>query len=217
MALFQRPLCGMIAMNEHRWFSRCVSALVIGACAALSARAADKPINYVEHVKPIFQQHCFACHNADKASGGINTANYTALLGGGSAGEVLAPGDASGSRLYALVTHADEPKMPPNSKLPDNQLALIKQWIDDGLRERADSKAKKAKKLDVDLSLGGVPSGRPEGPSLSPRTACRLRLRSIPASIAVLRTGDRIERSTFPWVTELRISRLRGIPNSKRT
>ena len=33
---------------------------------------------------------------------------------GGGSGEVVEPGDPDGSSLWLLVTHKDEPNMPPN-------------------------------------------------------------------------------------------------------
>ena len=51
---------------------------------------------------------------------------------GGASGEVVEPGDLDGSRLWGLVNHTDEPKMPPNQdKLPDAKLD-----IDQGLDRR---------------------------------------------------------------------------------
>src|ERR1700754_3882107 len=60
------------------------------------AVAADKPaakITYDDHLMPLLREKCFGCHNPDKVSGGLNLTSYSALMQGGSSGEVIAPGD----------------------------------------------------------------------------------------------------------------------------
>ena len=47
-----------------------------------------KKITYDEHVLPIFKEHCAACHNQDKARGGLNLTSYAKMREGASSGEV---------------------------------------------------------------------------------------------------------------------------------
>jgi WD40 repeat protein len=69
------------------------------------------------------------------------------MMIGGSSGAVIEAGDAGNSYLWNLVTHASEPKMPPNSeKLPAEQLAIIQKWIDMGALENSGSTASIKKK-----------------------------------------------------------------------
>src|SRR5256885_17082579 len=77
-----------------------------------AAPAAPK-ITYDEHIRPILREHCFSCHSADKQESGLALDNYQKAMAGGSSGEVVLPGDLASSRLWALVSHAEEPKMPP--------------------------------------------------------------------------------------------------------
>ena len=51
-----------------------------------------KKVTYDDHVLPILREACFACHNQDKKRGGLRVDNYTAMLRGGSSGEVVKPG-----------------------------------------------------------------------------------------------------------------------------
>jgi hypothetical protein len=139
------------------------------ACAVV--RGADekaKKVTY-ETVSAIFQAKCNSCHNADKAKGGLNLATYGTAMAGGASGAVVEAGDPDGSRLYALVTHAEEPKMPPmQPKLPDAELAAIKAWIEGGAPESAGSavavKAKPKFDFKLDPSMMGKPSGPPAMP-----------------------------------------------------
>ena len=115
-------------------------------CFALPAHAEDKKpdtpkITYDEQVVTIFRDKCFGCHNPDKKSGGLILTNYTTLMAGGGSGEVIEPGDPDASTLYLLVTHRQEPHMPPKSDmLPKESLETIRQWIAGGALENSGSK-----------------------------------------------------------------------------
>src|SRR5688572_20127021 len=88
------------------------SALLLGL--ALRAPADDKPkVNYKDHVAGIFQAKCNACHNGDKKKGGLALDSFTGVMQGGGSGAVVEPGDPDNSRLFLLVSHQEEPKMPP--------------------------------------------------------------------------------------------------------
>ena len=55
----------------------------------------------------------------------LDLSTYNALMKGGG-GEVVAGGDADGGFLYQVITHAEEPTMPPNGKLSDKRLRYSK-------------------------------------------------------------------------------------------
>ena len=129
---------------------------------AADAKPTDEPkINFMDHVLPIFRQHCLKCHNANEAKGGLAIDSYAALMEGGGSGEVVYDGDAASSRLYQLMIHDDTPIMPPNQdKIPEDQLAVIFKWINGGVLENSGSKAKKKKGPSLSftaMSAGGKP------------------------------------------------------------
>src|SRR5262245_22761575 len=89
-------------------------AATIGIAQDAKPSATPQPrITYDEHVRPIFREHCFSCHSADKQESGLALDNYAKAMAGGSSGEVVLAGDLASSRLWALVSHAEQPKMPP--------------------------------------------------------------------------------------------------------
>ncbi len=66
----------------------------------------------------------------------MNLDNYGAAMQGGGSGKVIEPGDAEGSSLLGVITHKEEPKMPPNAaKIPDAEIDLIRKWIEGGALE----------------------------------------------------------------------------------
>ena len=81
-------------------------------------------------MRPILREHCFSCHNQDTKKSDLSLATFPSLMTGGASGTVVEVGDPDSSRLWALVSHAEEPKMPPEQdKLPEEKLATIKAWI----------------------------------------------------------------------------------------
>lgn len=99
---------------------------------AEAAKPAAK-ITYDEHVRPIFREHCFSCHNQDTKKSDLSLASFAGAMQGGSTGAIISAGDPDSSRLWQLVSHAEEPKMPPNQdKLPAAKLDMIKGWIAGG-------------------------------------------------------------------------------------
>src|SRR5690606_25504210 len=101
-------------------------------------------------------------------SAGLALDSYAALMEGGASGEVVAGGAADASRLWKVITHAEEPIMPPDGeRMPEAQLALVKAWIDGGLLENAGSKAIKRKASAV-AEFTPSADNRPEGDPAMP-------------------------------------------------
>ena len=62
--------------------------------------------------------------------------SYDRVRKGGASGEAIAPGDVDGSYLFKLVTHKDQPHMPPGGgKIPADKIEIIRQWIAGGALE----------------------------------------------------------------------------------
>jgi hypothetical protein len=152
------------------------SRIIVHAYLAILAwssvvRADDKSakITYDEHIQPIFREHCFACHNQDKARGGLVLHTYTGAMTGGASGAVLKPGDPDGSRLFLLVSHKEEPHMPPKSPMiAAEKIETIRKWLAAGALENAGSKANIPAKPKVEISLKGASKGKPSGPPPMP-------------------------------------------------
>jgi WD40 repeat protein len=146
--------------------------LVLLAAASVAAQDAAKPaappkITYDDHVRAIFREHCFSCHSADKQESGLALDSYQKAMAGGSSGEVVLAGDLASSRLWALVSHAEEPKMPPRQdKLAAAKLELISKWIEGGAPENAGSKV--VVKKNPLAALSASSAAKPEGQAVMP-------------------------------------------------
>ncbi len=137
---------------------------------ALLLAPQEAKVTYKDHVLPVFQNHCLACHDSEKKKGDLDLSTYNAALAGSSAGDIATAGDGAGSSLYKSVAHLGESKMPPKKpKIPEAEIAIIKKWIDGGLLETTASAARKTRKPAVDLTAAPAAARvKPEGPPALP-------------------------------------------------
>lgn len=168
---------------------------------AKPAEGAAKPkITFAEHIQPIFREHCNTCHSADQAKGGLALDTFAATMRGGAGGEVVFVGDLDSSRLWALVSHKESPKMPPEQdKIAESKLNLIKQWILEGALENSGSKVKAIKKPSMEIKVTGG-SNKPAGPPAMPEGL-------IPEPVVVTsRAGAITAMAASPWAPLVAIS-----------
>ncbi|WZO96936.1 c-type cytochrome domain-containing protein [Isosphaeraceae bacterium EP7] len=147
-----------------------IVALAALACLSVRANAADakKKLGF-EDVAQIFRQRCNTCHNADKQKGGLNLENFGGTMQGGGSGKVVEPGDFAASTLFSVITHAEEPFMPPNApKIPDAEIDVIKAWIEAGAPETAGAVVAMKAKPKFEFKLDPSALGKPVGPPAMP-------------------------------------------------
>ncbi|MEM6329413.1 MAG: c-type cytochrome domain-containing protein [Planctomycetota bacterium] len=175
------------------------TATLLLAAAAWTAPATDAlaatpggKVTFQDHVRPILREHCVACHSQDDASSGLALDSYAATLAGGAGGEALSAGDADASRLWQLITHTAEPAMPPGDRMPDEQLAVIKRWIEGGLLDTQGSKPKRAKRSAVRV-MEVTADNRPLGPPAMPQAWFRQPVVTAP------RVGPVTALAASPW------------------
>lgn len=152
-----------------------LSLLFVGACS-LSVGAQEKAaapgkeekITYDQHILPIFREKCGSCHNSNDKKGDLVLDNYGLTMQGGASGEVVrSDGDASQSQLYLVIAHLAEPTMPPQQpKMPEEQLSLVRRWIEGGALENSGSKAKPKK--NTAMAKVEISNQRPAGPPPMP-------------------------------------------------
>jgi cytochrome c/WD40 domain-containing protein len=168
--------------------------VLLGGSPALAAEApAESKTTYTDHVRPILREYCFSCHNQNKAQNDLKVDSYETLMEGGASGPIIEPGDLESSWFWDLITHQDEPSMPPNAdKMPDDKLAMIRKWIEGGALKDSGSKAAVKKQPTMDLSLSAG-AGKPEGPAAMPEGLPKIPL--VVSDRAAASTGI----ATSPW------------------
>ncbi|MBS1825113.1 MAG: PSD1 domain-containing protein [Acidobacteria bacterium] len=86
---------------------------------------------FEKKIRPLFVAKCYACHSGKTVMAGLNLATGAGLDG------FVKSGDAESSRLYAAVTYKDKAKMPPAGKLAAEEIALLREWIEQGAKRPA--------------------------------------------------------------------------------
>jgi hypothetical protein len=114
--------------------------LVLSVMAVAALAAEPGAVDFDREIRPILSDNCFACHGPDQKQ---RMANLRLDIKGGIFAErgghpVIVPGNAAGSRLYQRISAKEKARrMPPpysERSLTEQQVELIKKWIDQGAR-----------------------------------------------------------------------------------
>lgn len=98
---------------------------------------ADEPEFSAEHIeffekqiRPLFAEHCYSCHGAtsEKLQAGLVVDSRQGLIAGGDSGTAMVPGDPDSSLLVEVVRYEGY-EMPPQGKLPAEDIAAIERWV----------------------------------------------------------------------------------------
>ncbi|MBV8817903.1 MAG: DUF1553 domain-containing protein [Acidobacteriaceae bacterium] len=96
-------------------------ALLMGAAAVSAAE-----VSFSTQIQPILEERCWKCHGASVQLGKLDLRTKESSAG------VIVAGKAESSSLYRHVAGLQKPLMPMDGKLTPEQIALIKDWIDEG-------------------------------------------------------------------------------------
>jgi Protein of unknown function (DUF1553)/Protein of unknown function (DUF1549)/Planctomycete cytochrome C len=124
-------------------------ALLLAAIICWTGRAAAADDEFFEKkVRPLLVERCHGCHSAaaKKLRGGLRLDSRAGVLKGGDSGPAVVPGQPDKSRLIEAVRYRNESlQMPPSGKLPQQEVAILEEWVRRGApfpgpAEAADSK-----------------------------------------------------------------------------
>lgn len=96
--------------------------------------AAKLEVDFVEHIQPILAENCVSCHGPASQMGNLRLDRKFDALEGGGTGRAIIPGDSAGSPMIQMTRGLNGlMRMPLNADpLPDEQVALLRAWIDQG-------------------------------------------------------------------------------------
>lgn len=161
------PQAFMSQASLRRRVNTPLVASILSVLATSAWAQTPAKVTFADHILPIFRNACANCHNPDKKKAGLDVSTYEGTMQGSENGSVVKPGDGNGSLLLKVCNQTEEPKMPPKGdKLSDNELSLLKKWIDDFALETASSKPAKAVSNKVDVAV--VSLTKPAGPAPMP-------------------------------------------------
>ena len=113
-----------------------------------------KEISFAEHVQPVLELNCVACHYDGKVKGDLRLDSFEHAF---AADHVIVPGEPLDSDLWVLCTlpQDDEMFMPPegNDPLSPSDLFLLRRWIEEGADWPEDAKLSPKKKNFTTLGM----------------------------------------------------------------
>ena len=144
--------CTVPQESVRHWLAQAGAAWVLCAALAGTAAAADaksaaaakvdpehaakmaKGLEiFKQYVRPVLVKNCVKCHGGESVKNKLDLTDRERLLRGGESGPAVVVGDPKESLLYLLASHVEEPHMPQDGeKLPDEALARIAAWIENG-------------------------------------------------------------------------------------
>ncbi len=95
--------------------------------------AANRKIDFEKDVQPILSQKCYSCHGEDAQQSGLRLDKRQNALRGGDYGPVITPGNSAESKLIRRLVNGDGGlQMPPTGALSDEEIGILRAWIDQG-------------------------------------------------------------------------------------
>ena len=126
-----------LEFRKMKYYFRAVvaSAYAVACAVAYSADApsAEQIEVFEKQVRPLLVQNCNECHGAKKQEAGLRLDTHAGFLKGSDGGVVFTAGNVEGSRLLTVLKYAEgETQMPPKGKLSEEQIAVVRKWLEQG-------------------------------------------------------------------------------------
>lgn len=114
-----------------------VSVIMISCNDRNNSKSSFTTIDYNEHIRPIINNKCIACHGGVRQLAGVSFLfEEEALSVSANGNRIIVPGDAARSELIARVKHHD-----PNERMPmdedplsSEEIDILTKWINQGAK-----------------------------------------------------------------------------------
>jgi len=146
-----------------------LAVIPIGVAQSKFPPAASRKVDYKKDIQPLLAQNCYSCHGPEVQQAGLRLDLRQNALRGGDYGPVIKIGDSAASKLiHRLVDGDGGLQMPPNGALSNEEIGLLRAWIDQGAEFRTDIVAEAPRKpvdpkvaeLIAAVRAGGAPPAR---------------------------------------------------------
>ncbi|GIV26201.1 MAG: hypothetical protein KatS3mg027_0015 [Bacteroidia bacterium] len=98
--------------------------------AAVGAQDRSGVEFFERHIRPILVARCVRCHGPEQQKAGLRLDRAPFIRRGSDAGRVVEPGNPDGSKLIEAVRyHNPRLQMPPDGKLPEEEILLLERWV----------------------------------------------------------------------------------------
>lgn len=121
--------------------------LGLGLACASSVVAADSGTEFFESkIRPLLIEHCYDCNGGEKATGGLAFDTRLGWQKAGHSGSMIVPRKLDESLLTKAVRYQDKdlakPRQEHGCKLRDPKIALLTEWVGQGVPDPRETLAK---------------------------------------------------------------------------
>src|SRR5258708_2692028 len=118
------------------WVAGATLTVVAGPSTTMPEPAKFK-ISFEKDVQPILAAKCYSCHSREVQQSGLRLDARQNALRCGDYGPVILPGNSADSKLIKRVVNCDGAlRMPPTGALSDEEIGILRAWIDQGVEFR---------------------------------------------------------------------------------
>ncbi|MFM1802461.1 MAG: hypothetical protein RJA81_1813, partial [Planctomycetota bacterium] len=117
---------------SHRIFLIFTFFIIVNPIRSEELDDQEKIKQFRTSVLPILKSKCLKCHGlGDKVKGGLKLTSKQTILEGGDSGPAIDVDDLAGS-VFLQAIHYDGLEMPPSGKLPDKEIRILENWVNQG-------------------------------------------------------------------------------------
>jgi hypothetical protein len=89
---------------------------------------------FEKEVRPILVARCYECHSgtSKRLEGGLRLDSLAAATKGGDTGPAVVPGNIKESLLVDAINYGELYQMPPKSRMPAAEIAVLTKWVEMG-------------------------------------------------------------------------------------
>ena len=136
-------------------------ALLAGFSTALASETpadtipSDQVSFFEQNIRPLLESRCYKCHSSEATElhANLYLDSRPGWTKGGDSGTAIVPGDPERSLFLHVLSYSDEAptQMPPEGKLPEKEIQLLRQWIAMGAPDPRIEAKKHTKQRTIDL------------------------------------------------------------------
>ncbi|QGQ21666.1 DUF1553 domain-containing protein [Gimesia benthica] len=133
------PICSSPTVKSHLipkafYLAACVYLSCTASFEANAANTKKIPAEQVEffekEIRPVLVKRCYACHGSKKQEASLRLDSHAWMMKGSDTGAAVVPGDPQKSRLIQVIQyHDDDSQMPPEGKMPPQEIAALTRWV----------------------------------------------------------------------------------------
>ena len=117
--------------------------VLIGTSTCVADESDAGYVFFEKKIRPLFVKHCYDCHSeeAGERQGGLLLDRRIGWIKGGDTEEAILPGEPNESLLIKAIEYDDDNlQMPPDGRLTDEEIGLLRRWVTLGAPGPSDDK-----------------------------------------------------------------------------